>query len=313
MNLRELQRHVKIVPTPENRNIHVLDVGNNNAPAVMLVHGFAGAWKGWKDQIDFLCQKGLRVIAPDMDGHGNTPHTPHDTILSYVEDLEGIRNWLHVRTVHLVGHSYGGAVAQAYAIQHPEHVASLTLLSSFAQHPTFLKWAAAVGARLHRAFPGRANEERFIDEILQSGPETTKQNGFENIAHTPEAQNVISRVINHIQKNWVYEDPERAQRELRGIPPADPKALIDYFNATANANLDEKIEANMTILHSEKDRIIPASAARQLQRIHPQARLILLPGNSHVIHREKADDVNNAIFKQVFGEDPRAFWKKTGR
>ncbi|MFN2527493.1 MAG: alpha/beta fold hydrolase [Candidatus Baltobacteraceae bacterium] len=57
------------------------------------------------------------------------------TVDGAVADLEALRVALHVQKLHLIGHSWGGYLALAYAAQHPKNVAALVLLDSLGDDP----------------------------------------------------------------------------------------------------------------------------------------------------------------------------------
>jgi proline iminopeptidase len=59
------------------------------------------------------------------------------TIARDIEDIEGLRMALKLDKINLLGHSYGGVVAQGYAIKYPQHVKHLVLANTF---HSFLMW-----------------------------------------------------------------------------------------------------------------------------------------------------------------------------
>ena len=54
-----------------------------------------------------------------------------------IEDLEGLRKGLHFDQINVLGHSYGGLVAQGYALKYPQHVKHLVLANTF---HSFIMW-----------------------------------------------------------------------------------------------------------------------------------------------------------------------------
>ncbi len=48
-----------------------------------------------------------------------------------IEDLEGLRLALHYDKINVLGHSYGGLVAQGYALKYPQHVKQSVLANTF--------------------------------------------------------------------------------------------------------------------------------------------------------------------------------------
>ncbi len=75
----------------------------------------------------------FRLIYFDAFGRGKSDRakSPEEyTFARDVEDLEALRNALHLGSINLVGHSYGGLVAQAYALKYPSAVKRLVLANT---------------------------------------------------------------------------------------------------------------------------------------------------------------------------------------
>lgn len=111
-------------------NLH--DQGSG-AP-VLLIHGSGpgvSAWANWRMAIPVLAQK-RRVIAPDMLGFGFTqrPADNHYSVDRWIEHALAILDTLDIARTDLIGNSYGGALALALAIRHPERVRRLVLMGS---------------------------------------------------------------------------------------------------------------------------------------------------------------------------------------
>jgi 2-hydroxymuconate-semialdehyde hydrolase len=111
-------------------NLH--DQGSG-AP-VLLIHGSGpgvSAWANWRMTIPVLART-RRVIAPDMLGFGFTqrPADNHYSVDRWVNHAIDILDTLDIAKTDLVGNSYGGALALALAIRHPERVRRLMLMGS---------------------------------------------------------------------------------------------------------------------------------------------------------------------------------------
>src|SRR6266568_6889620 len=117
----ELYRRTVYVParrgTQSLRRISVIDIHPEGATQTLLfVHGFGGSVTQWLYQLRFFGQS-MHVIAPDLRGHGlsDDPVGLPYTMDSFVQDLETILDALHVQgPIHLIGHSFGGAIAAEY-------------------------------------------------------------------------------------------------------------------------------------------------------------------------------------------------------
>lgn len=130
-------------------------------PAVLLVHALGLDRRMWLPVQAELSRARRRVFAYDVRGHGVAagaprPHTMADT----ARDLAGVLDALHLDTAHVVGLSYGGGVAQAAAVAHPERLASLVLLAT-TDHP-------------FDAFEGRARSAEVDGMAAQVAPSLTR-------------------------------------------------------------------------------------------------------------------------------------------
>lgn len=100
-------------------------------PPVILVHGGPGhSSLSFKNGFDFLAEE-TRVIFYDQRGSGNSQIKPNPedyTIEHLVEELETLRrDVVKADKVILVGHSFGSAVVQRYAIKYPQHVEKMVI------------------------------------------------------------------------------------------------------------------------------------------------------------------------------------------
>lgn len=114
------------------RHTNVHDLGSG-AP-VLLIHGSGPgvtAWANWRLVMPALAES-RRVIAPDMAGFGYTERLAGDayTMDGWVAHAIGVLDALGIERTDLVGNSFGGAIALALAIRHPERVRRLVLMGS---------------------------------------------------------------------------------------------------------------------------------------------------------------------------------------
>src|SRR6187200_2885555 len=115
-------------------DLHYVEAGDG--PLVLLLHGFPEFWYGWRQQIAPLVKAGLRVVAPDLRGY-NLSSGPSG-VEAYgadklAADVRGLIRELGAESALLVGHDWGGTVAWATAMNHPEVVDRLAILN--AAHP----------------------------------------------------------------------------------------------------------------------------------------------------------------------------------
>jgi pimeloyl-ACP methyl ester carboxylesterase len=112
--------------------IHYQEAGDDEAPPVILIHGFISSNLVWNEVLLPLAKEGLRVIAPDLPGYGysDKPADGRYTIGFQANAVLGLMDRLGIKQATIVGASYGGAVAATMALDYPERVASLVLVGA---------------------------------------------------------------------------------------------------------------------------------------------------------------------------------------
>lgn len=144
----------------------VVEAQDGGSPIAVFVHGL-----GTDSLASFyltlaapLTAAGVEVIAYDLRGHGRSdrPHSGYQ-LDDFVADLDGLLNELAVTSpVYLVGNSFGGSVAYAYAHRHPERVAGLVTIEA---EPPTRAWAEKMTQLLDFTMDMFAREDTF-DWIL---------------------------------------------------------------------------------------------------------------------------------------------------
>lgn len=115
---------------------HVVELGQG--PAVILLHGFPTFWWLWREQLTALADAGYRAIAVDMRGYGGSDHPPHGyDPFTLAADISGLTRSLGEDRAVIVGHGWGGLVAWAMAVLHPEVVEAIAPVAM--PHPRALR------------------------------------------------------------------------------------------------------------------------------------------------------------------------------
>jgi pimeloyl-ACP methyl ester carboxylesterase len=148
---------------------------------LVLIHGgltTIGEMEGWVQSL----AKTRQVIAVEMQGHGRTSDT--DRPMSFAtmgDDIAALLNYLQIPKADLAGHSFGGASAIRGAIQHPDKVRRLVVISSpharSAWYPEVQEGMSQVGAalaenmmqtptgKLSRQWPEPQRFPQFLDKM----------------------------------------------------------------------------------------------------------------------------------------------------
>jgi pimeloyl-ACP methyl ester carboxylesterase len=103
-------------------------------PLVLLLHGFPEFWWSWRHQLPALASAGMRAVAVDLRGYGDSDKPPRGYDLWTLSgDVAGLVRALGERQADLVGHDWGGILGWCTAALHPRVVRSVAVLA--AAHP----------------------------------------------------------------------------------------------------------------------------------------------------------------------------------
>ena len=199
-------------------NVH--DVGQGFP--VLLLHGSGpgvSAWANWRLLLPVLAQT-RRVIAPDLLGFGTTdrPADPannaHYSMAIWVQQAVDLLDTLGIAQADLVGNSFGGALALALAIKHPQRVRRLVLMGSvgvpFVLTPGLdAAWGYTPSLPNMRALLDifAFDRSRVTDELAQLRYQASIQPGF---------QESFAAMFPAPRQRWVeaMQSPEAAIRAL---------------------------------------------------------------------------------------------------
>lgn len=278
--------------------LHVRETpGPDGVPAV-YVHGLSGSATNWTDLAGLLAPHAAGT-AVDLPGFGLsrplstadwTPEGHADALLCFLAG-QG-------RRVHLVGNSFGGAVAISVAARRPELVATLTLVSP-----------AMPDRRLD---PRRISDPRLALAML---PLIGRRARAQVAALSPQqrAEQVVrlcfgdpSRVPDHRLAEAA------AEIELRNRQPwaheAGIRTAAAMIASWARGRLwatASRVQAPTLVVWGDRDRLVSPRLAARTAAVIPRAELRMLPGIGHVAQMEVPDTVAEAV-AELWGawEDP---------
>jgi pimeloyl-ACP methyl ester carboxylesterase len=122
----------------EVNGIRLHYVTEGKGPLIIFLHGFPEFWYEWKEQLPEF-GRDHRAVAPDMRGY-NLSAKPADVdayqMKNLVEDVRALADHLGYKKFILVAHDWGGGVAWAFAIAHPEYLDKLVIVNC--PHPAIL-------------------------------------------------------------------------------------------------------------------------------------------------------------------------------
>lgn len=251
------------------RAVNYVDLGEG--PVVILVHGLSGSWMNWLENVPFLAAD-HRVIALDLPGFGHSPLPASEiTIGLYCDVLIALMHKLEVQTATLIGNSMGGQISAKLAIEHPELVDRLVLVSpagvtiDVARNPQVL-WVLKTFGWLYSA--GARTASRGSDPLSKSAP--------------------LRRALLGV----VCRYPERlpgplVQRQIAGAGTAGFAPAVHAIGACDLTDELERIEPPTQLIWGRNDRIIPSTDARLWTRDVELAEAVVYEDTGHVAMFER--------------------------
>jgi pimeloyl-ACP methyl ester carboxylesterase len=111
--------------------LHWAELGDSTEkPPLILLHGLKDCYRTWR-QVALGLARDRRVLVPDLPGHGLSGRPDASYELSwYAHIMERWLDTVGVDGVDIVGHSFGGGVAQMMLLNYPQHIRRLVLVSS---------------------------------------------------------------------------------------------------------------------------------------------------------------------------------------
>lgn len=130
--------------------------GDGSKPAVVFCHGFPDLAFGWRNQLAAVAEAGYRAVAPDQRGYGAS--TAPAVVEAYgigelTGDLVGLLDALEIEQAYFVGHDWGGFIAWAMPVLHPDRVLGVAgLCTPYMPFPSVEKHLAVVAGETDRQY-----------------------------------------------------------------------------------------------------------------------------------------------------------------
>lgn len=243
------------------------------APLVLIPGFGTGLWIWFKQIQDF--SREFRTLAFDPRGisRSDAPAEPI-TIRTIADDLAALLQSLRIESAHVLGASFGGFVAQEFALGYPSMTRSLTLCcTSFggAHHvPPSVETLQAIAST-----KGLNTEERVRENLLLAFSPAFVERNKEEVEKviTLRAQNVVPEYayLHQLQAAMAFDAEERVSG----------------------------IAAPTLVLSGDADIIVPVENSRNLAARIPNAELLIIEGGSHTFFIEQAEEFNAAVIEFV--------------
>jgi pimeloyl-ACP methyl ester carboxylesterase len=254
--------------------------GPQDGPVIVLLHGLASDSDTWEYSIPALAQRGLRVLAVDLLGHGESDKPESGYLLDdFAADVDEFMAAIELPSATLCGHSLGGAIAMHVAYYYPARVQRLVLVAAgglgrevhFGLRAGALPGAPQILAAFMRAPMKRVYSTRTVHRLLRLKPEQVRN-------------------LSRMGRSLGDENGRRAFfTSLRGV--------IKPGGQTGSYIEAQYLAKNMPtlVVWSEEDVVIPVSHARATHDYLPGSKLVVFPGGGHEPHRRHAVAFGDAV------------------
>lgn len=272
-------------------NLHIAESGDDDAPAVLLLHGFPQHWYMWRDLFGPLARQ-RHVIAVDFRGFGwsGSPRRGYSTS-TRVGDVLAVMDELGLVRADLVGHDWGALVAFQVARDHADRVGHLVAISMVHPWPMQRHLAPSVWRWWVTAlfeWPG------IGPWILRS---RTRVVGW-LLARDAAAPSVWTDELRNVYTS-VAAEPARAkagQRLHMQLILGMPRLLLGR---------ERQLDVPTLIIGGEQDALIPPAVLTVPERHKDVVAVHTIPGG-HFLVDENPRQVTEAILRHLSGSTAAA-------
>ncbi|MGI8874182.1 MAG: alpha/beta fold hydrolase [Egibacteraceae bacterium] len=245
-------------------------------PPLVLVHGAAEDGRVWQPQLAALADE-FTLVAWDEPGAGRTSDVPAKFGLAdYAHCLATLIEALALGPAHVAGLSWGGTVIQELYRHHPEVVASLILVDTYAgwkgSLPEEEVRARVAGARQMLAAPAEEFDPTFPGLFAGDPP--------------AELVPLLGQIAAAVR-------PESLRKALSVMAEADQRDLLP------------RIAVPTLLIWGELDVRSPLSVARQFEQAISDTKLVVIPNSGHLSNLEQPEQFNAAVREFCRAHPPR--------
>jgi pimeloyl-ACP methyl ester carboxylesterase len=260
--------------------------GDPADPPILLIMGSSASMDWWEPEFcERLAAGGRFVVRYDLRDTGKSvtyePGSPAYTLADLTDDAIGLLDALGISRTHLVGMSMGSGIALHAALDHPERVASLTLIASSpaGSAPDLPDMSAETAAKFQMPEPEWSDREAVIDYIVRFEGICAGDVPFDGAEVRPRAAIAFDRATN-IESMFTNHN------------------VIEHGGGNVRERLGE-LTMPVLAIHGTEDPILPYEHGLALEREIEGARLLTLENTGHEIPRRTWDAIVPALVEHT--------------
>ncbi len=266
-----------------NASILKVEAGQAHKDTVILIHGLGQAgFEDWLNQIEALAQH-YHVLTLDLPGFGYSEKPPgRYSPTHYGETINWLANRYGKNRIHVVGHSMGGTIAIRYAYNHPEKVASVTLIDAagILERTAFIKHSAMIPFKTHHVNGWLRRFSGTLQDLADSVMERT-------------ARDLPTQILLRSDQAW--------NLLLSDLP--NTNAAIAMIEENFNEAL-RRFPHPTSVIWGRQDPIAPLRTGYLLAHVMPRASLHIIDDAEHVPMKSHPAEINKRLLAHF--ENPKA-------
>ena len=236
-------------------------------PPLVLLHGALGDSRDWHPQLDGLSDE-FTVVAWDAPGCGGSFDPPGDFGMSgYADTLAGFVHGLELERPHILGLSFGGALAIELFGRHRDLPRSLVLASAYAG------WAGSL--------PREVVAERLA--WAMSAADRPPEQAALEFSRTLFVESVPPEVVNEVVAIMSDARPAGTRAMAVALAGADLRPVLPL------------IDVPTLLLYGDADQRSPLPVAKELRASIESSHLVVIPGIGHMTNIEAPERFNDEV------------------
>ena len=250
-------------------------VEGESGPWVTLSHSLASDLRMWDPQVAALAAR-YRVLRFDTRGHGASEPGGTPSMADLAGDLAALHDHLGIARSHVVGLSLGGAIAQTYALAHPERVVGLVIADATSAYPP----------------PTHAMWQERADQVAAGGMAAV-------------AAGTLGRWFT---PGWRERHPEVLARMEAMILATPPEGFVGAVAAIMGFDVSgrlSEIRAPTFVVVGAEDQALPPTHSERIAAGIPGARLTVIEAAAHIANVEQPERFTAALLDFLGEVDAR--------
>lgn len=290
----------KLIKIKEGLEIYTESIGVPKDPPIILIMGAMNQGLFWYDSFcKVLADNGFYIIRFDHRDTGfssvvdfqKNPYNLDDLTIDVVEILDGYK----ISKAHIVGISMGGYVGQLLAVNYPNRIKTLTLISTTADHRPYMD---ATMGNFNNKYELPYPNTKFI-EYIEKSKNNLPKNDEEIRSNQIEGWKIF---FGHELKK---EDLDEIIKLVDLSNKRNKNKFSPFNHGLAVANSKERLEtiknikSPTLIIHGENDICFPIEHGQFLYKNIPNSKLEIIGGMGHMFSLSESDDIALKILSNI--------------